>query len=82
MRTGCCGATLFDGSRVVSFAEKPADNSGYVNGGFIVRDSCVLDRVENDSALWEGKPEGFWRAIDTLRDKAISRVRAKLRRKF
>lgn len=81
---GRYGATVIDGGRVASFAEKPAGEGGYINGGFFVLHPRVLDRIDDDSSAWEAKPleglaadrqlgafvhEGFWHAMDTLRDK-------------
>lgn len=81
---GRYGATLLDGNRVTSFAEKPAGDGGYINGGFFVLHPRVLDRIAGDSTAWEGSPleglaadgklcafvhKGFWQAMDTLRDK-------------
>ena len=81
---GRFGATVLDGDRVVSFMEKPAGDGGYINGGFFVLHPRVLDRIDGDASSWEGKPleglaadrrlgafvhDGFWQAMDTLRDK-------------
>ena len=81
---GRYGATVIDGSRVTSFAEKPTGDGGYINGGFFVLNPAVLDRIEGDSTPWEGKPleglaadgqlsafvhDGFWHPMDTLRDR-------------
>lgn len=81
---GRYGATVLDGDRVLNFTEKPAGDGGYINGGFFVLHPRVLDRIEADETPWESKPleslaadrqlaafihEGFWHAMDTLRDK-------------
>ncbi len=81
---GRFGATVLDGHRVVRFAEKPAGDGGYINGGFFVLNKRVLERLTGDETLWESTPleslasdgqlaayihKGFWRPMDTLRDK-------------
>jgi glucose-1-phosphate cytidylyltransferase len=81
---GRYGAISLDGSRVTSFAEKPAGDGAWINGGFFVLEPEILDRVEGDQTSWESGPlvqlsrdgqlsaychRGFWQAMDTLRDK-------------
>lgn len=81
---GRFGATVLDGHRVTRFAEKPAGDGGYINGGFFVLRKKVLDRIAGDETLWEDAPleglaadgqlaayvhQGFWQPMDTLRDK-------------
>ena len=59
-------------------------SSGWINGGFFVLSPRVLDYIEGDETVWERGPMeslaqegklsayihlGFWRAMDTLRDK-------------
>lgn len=68
---------------VVKFEEKP-NNDNWINGGFFVLESAVLDYIENDNTAWEREPlsklanggqlaaykhEGFWKCMDTLRNK-------------
>jgi glucose-1-phosphate cytidylyltransferase len=80
---GRFGALVTEGTRVVSFREKP-QGSGWINGGFFVLSPQVLDYIDGDSTIWEGEPlerlaregqlaayphEGFWHPMDTLRDK-------------
>jgi glucose-1-phosphate cytidylyltransferase len=70
--------------RVERFTEKPPGDNGLINGGFFVLHPSVLDRIEGDDTSWEGGPveglaadgelvayrhDGFWQAMDTLRDK-------------
>lgn len=81
---GRYGATRIEDGRVVDFAEKPDGQGGYINGGFFVLSPDVLDLIEGDHTAWEFEPlqalaragqlaayqhEGFWHAMDTLRDK-------------
>ena len=64
--------------------EKPQGDHRWISGGFFVCEPEVLDRIESDSSIWEREPleslardnqlsvyrhEGFWSAMDTLRDK-------------
>jgi glucose-1-phosphate cytidylyltransferase len=81
---GRFGAIEMSGDMVSAFLEKPAGHEGWINGGFFVLNEKVLDYVESTSTIWENDPleklvesgelsafrhEGFWRAMDTLRDK-------------
>jgi glucose-1-phosphate cytidylyltransferase len=74
---------IVDGS-VKRFIEKPPGDNGLINGGFFVLQPDVIDRIADDSTVWELEPleglaregqlmarphEGFWAAMDTLRDK-------------
>ena len=82
---GRYGALQLVGERVSSFIEKPlGDGAGLINGGFFVLSPACLDLIEGDESSWEGQPlnelarrgmlmafahSGFWRPMDTLRDK-------------
>jgi glucose-1-phosphate cytidylyltransferase len=81
---GRFGVTVLEGDKVVQFAEKPAGDGSYINGGFFVLEPEVVDRVPGDTTVWEAEPlnslvadgqlgvfrhEGFWQAMDTLREK-------------
>ena len=74
---------LSDSNEVKAFREKSAVDSGYINAGYMVLDSKVLDYVEDDSIMFEREPmemlaqngelmcfkhEGFWQCMDTKRD--------------
>ncbi|OGV32595.1 MAG: glucose-1-phosphate cytidylyltransferase [Lentisphaerae bacterium GWF2_45_14] len=71
---------------VSHFMEKPAGDGGWINGGFFVLEPSVLDLISGDSCSWEGDivpelaregnlaaycHEGFWLAMDTMRDKTL-----------
>lgn len=81
---GRFGAIQLNGDAVLSFQEKPQGDGSWINGGFFVLDPAVLDYITGDATLWEREPlerlaadgqlgifrhEGFWRPMDTLRDK-------------
>jgi glucose-1-phosphate cytidylyltransferase len=81
---GRYGAVTVDEGKVTRFAEKPARDGGWINGGFFVLNPGALDYIEGDHTSWEsdalvrlaGDQElnayqhvGFWQAMDTLRDK-------------
>jgi len=72
--------------RVSRFKEKPATDGSVINGGFFVLSPRVIDRIAGDSTAWESAPmeslvrddelaawrhDGFWRPMDTLRDKVL-----------
>lgn len=78
------GVAVIEGDRVVEFAEKPPGEGGRINGGFFVLQPEVIDLIEDDATVWEREPleklttggqlgaylhDGFWYAMDTLRDK-------------
>jgi glucose-1-phosphate cytidylyltransferase len=78
------GRIVMEGTKVVSFEEKPQAESGLINGGFFVLDPGVLDLIEGHGVVWENEPmehlastgqlaawvhRGFWQPMDTLRDK-------------
>ena len=74
-----------DDKLVKSFQEKPKGERGWINGGFFVCDpevfnyisndvNCVFERdplenMSNDEKLYAFKHSGFWRAMDSLKDK-------------
>lgn len=81
---GRFGALKLDGTTITSFEEKPQGDGGYINGGFFVLEPKVFDHIDGDTMIWEQEPmerlsekrqieafkhDGFWRPMDTLRDK-------------
>lgn len=75
-----------NGDNVLSFTEKPAGDGAWINGGFFVLEPAVFDYLGDDSCVWEREPlerlaadgqlsayrhGGFWRPMDTLRDKMV-----------
>jgi glucose-1-phosphate cytidylyltransferase len=81
---GRYGALNIDNDCVTSFQEKPAGDGAWINGGFFVLNPSVIDFIVDDQTSWESAPlsqlasarelqayqhNGFWQAMDTLRDK-------------
>jgi len=69
---------------VVEFVEKPENQLERINGGFFVLSPKVLGLIKSDDTIWEKNPleelanqgelmsfehNGFWKPMDTLRDK-------------
>ena len=78
------GALDIEGDRVVSFAEKPDNDGGWINGGFFLLSPAVGELIGGDDTIWEREPmetlartdelrafvhRGFWHPMDTLRDR-------------
>ncbi|HTH77921.1 MAG TPA: glucose-1-phosphate cytidylyltransferase [Ramlibacter sp.] len=83
---GRYGALNLEENAVRSFQEKPDGDGAWINGGFFVLDPKVLQYVQGDRTSWETQPlqdlarddqlrayqhNGFWHAMDTLRDKNL-----------
>jgi glucose-1-phosphate cytidylyltransferase len=76
---------LGDSYLVNSFMEKPKGDGAWINAGFFVLEPKIFDYInEGDATIWERTPlenianqnqltafkhNGFWRPMDTLRDK-------------
>ena len=69
-----------------AFREKPAEGSGWINGGFFVLEPSVFDLIQGDDTVWEQETlealtnrndlvayrhTGFWQPVDTLREKRL-----------
>jgi len=83
--SGRFGALQLDErDNVISFLEKPRGDGAFINGGFFVLEPQVIERIKGDETLWEKEPletlarenqlvayrhDGFWKPMDTLRDK-------------
>jgi glucose-1-phosphate cytidylyltransferase len=81
---GRYGALEIEGEAVRRFTEKPPGDEGLINGGFFALSPDVLDRIAGDGTPFESQPleglardgqlmayrhDGFWAAMDTMRDK-------------
>lgn len=71
-------------NEVERFQEKPRGDNAWINGGFFVCEPEVFEYIDNDSTYFERAPlenlarenklcaykhQGFWKPMDTLRDK-------------
>lgn len=71
-------------NQVNQFKEKPRGDGSWINGGFFVCEPKVLDYIEANHTIFEREPlenlakdgelftfkhHGFWKPMDTLRDK-------------
>jgi glucose-1-phosphate cytidylyltransferase len=83
---GRFGVLDHDGSRIITFKEKPNGEGGWINAGFFVLSPKVIDGIDGDDTIWERGPlehlansgqlsvhlhRGFWQPMDTLRDKIL-----------
>jgi len=82
---GRFGALVTDANNQVhSFMEKPKGDGSWINGGFFVCEPGVIDHISDETTVFEREPleglassgelytykhEGFWKCMDTLRDK-------------
>ena len=82
--TGRFGIMKLKGDLVSSFQKKPKGDDHWVNGGFMVCQPSIFNRLQNDETILEHDPlsglandgqlsvykhKGFWYAMDTLRDR-------------
>jgi glucose-1-phosphate cytidylyltransferase len=78
------GVLSLNGDKVTQFSEKPSDENAWINGGFFVFEKEIFDYLQDDSTILERMPleilakenkltafkhNGFWYAMDTLREK-------------
>jgi glucose-1-phosphate cytidylyltransferase len=83
--SGRFGALAIGDNNIVhSFLEKPKGDGSWINGGFFVCQPEIFNYIEGDSTIFEREPMetlasdgqlvafkhgGFWKPMDTLRDK-------------
>jgi glucose-1-phosphate cytidylyltransferase len=75
---------LSDANEVHSFMEKPKGDGSWINGGFFICEPEVFNYIKGDATIFEREPmeqlaldnqmmafkhAGFWRPMDTLRDR-------------
>ena len=73
-----------DDLSITSFREKPVEDAGWINGGFMVLEPEIMNHIEGDATVLEHGPmdaltnmnelmayqhRGYWQCMDTLRDK-------------
>jgi glucose-1-phosphate cytidylyltransferase len=81
--SGRFGALDIEGDAIRRFEEKPKGDGGWINGGFFVLSPGVERYIDGDATVWEQEPmerlarddqlaayrhDGFWYAVDTVRD--------------
>ena len=82
---GRFGALITDeNNKVLRFSEKPKGDGKWINGGYFVCEPEIFDFLFDDSTVFENEPLvdlavsgnvfsfkhcGFWKPMDTLRDK-------------
>lgn len=82
---GRFGTLIIDNeNNVIEFIEKPAGDGAWINGGFFVLEPEIFNYIKDDTTIFEREPlerlakenqlnaykhYGFWKAMDTLRDK-------------
>ena len=81
---GRFGSLSITGNKVDRFLEKPKGDGQWINGGFMVCEPSILKYIKNDETILEQDPlinlaendkmavlkhNGFWSAMDTLRDR-------------
>lgn len=77
------GELELDGSKVISFQEKPQLHNGWINGGYFVVEPEFFELIKGDEVMLEREPleaatragelmaykhDGFWHCMDTKRD--------------
>lgn len=78
------GVLEIQNGQVAHFGEKSQTDAGWINGGFFVLEREVVDWISGDNVLFETGPlpklaqkeklsaflhDGFWKPMDTLREK-------------
>lgn len=81
---GRFGVMDIEGDSIRSFREKSVSDTGWINGGFMVLSKEIIKYIDGDSIMLEKEPleklasqgelncfqhDGFWKCMDTLRDK-------------
>jgi len=80
------GELKINRNKVKSFKEKPQVTQGWINGGFFIFNKEILNFIKGDQTMLEREPlekltragqlmayehNGFWRCMDTMRDKIL-----------
>ena len=78
------GEIILKNNNVIKFKEKPQITQGWINGGFFVAKKNFLNLIKSDETILEKEPlenatksknlsaythNGFWKCMDTKRDK-------------
>ena len=80
------GELKINNSLVKTFKEKPQTGGGWINGGFFITNKNFLNLIKGKKTILEKEPlekaskkkqllafkhNGFWKCMDTLRDKQV-----------
>tara|TARA_Y100001958_G_C20991312_1_gene378742 strand:+ start:64 stop:753 length:690 start_codon:yes stop_codon:yes gene_type:complete len=80
------GEIILNKNLVKSFKEKPQVKNGWINGGFFISHYKFFKFIKNDKDILEKNPlekickqkqlsafkyDGFWKCMDTIRDKQV-----------
>lgn len=80
------GEIIIKNDLAISFKEKPQVNNSWINGGFFVANYSFFNFIKNDKDILEKSPleklckirelsvfqhKGFWKCMDTIRDKVV-----------
>ena len=80
------GEIVIKNDYVKSFKEKPQTDNGWINGGYFVADYEFFNFIKNDKEILEKRPlekitklqklsaykhHGFWKCMDTVRDREV-----------
>ncbi len=80
------GELIIKNNKVKSFREKPQTNHGWINGGFFVANYNFFNFIKSDKDILEKSPlekalklkelnafkhRGFWKCMDTVRDRNV-----------
>ena len=72
--------------QINNFKEKSIDDGGWINGGFMILEPSIMRYIQGDNCTFEKEPLerianigqlkayrhlGFWKCMDTLRDKEV-----------
>jgi len=78
------GVLKIKNNKVIDFNNENRSTNTYVNGGFFIIDKSSIKKINDKSTYWEQGPlsffvkkkkllafkhEGFWKSLDTLKDK-------------
>ena len=81
---GRFGVLDLEGDCISNFGEKTESKTDWINGGFMILEPKVIDYISGDKTVFEQEPlsklssegelmaykhPGFWKCMDTLRDK-------------
>jgi glucose-1-phosphate cytidylyltransferase len=78
------GVLKIKNNKVIDFNNENRSTNTYVNGGFFIIDKSSIKKIKKDNVYWEKQPlnffvkkkklfafkhGGFWKSLDTLKDK-------------